>query len=444
MASLLRSFDNVRRSRPVIDEENLGVNCFVMAMSAYARRILQYADELLHVDSVKYDGFGTVMANATKQTFDLQSMADPFHRMFVTRYLFSIGACVVISAIIGFETISTSIVGPATLLLSNRVSADVPQTLNMLLGVVMGTMASATLFQFACWSGFHGGFLPIFAFLFWAGSLYVYYNGGKKLGFLGMYSAAFASKSFVQNCNAEKHDMGVENYVSGVIVAVLITALAEEMISLDRPSRLATKTYAQIIDNLRKFLDALWQGKDTHKYVDEIPGQIAMAQTFSDGARNEPRFWRNEWKGDMFDNLLTMTHKLLRNLHAIQKAAEGTDGIVDNLFASVSEYPEFDLVRKDMTTSLDLLGDLSEQLLEHDSGVPKSLEHMQVKTGLAILEDMPALIDKAAASQKFPDSSSLETTCEDDEICQVSVVLLMCSSTVENIAAMIELLTTNA
>merc|ERR1719281_2164502 len=126
-------------------------------------------------------------------------------------------------------------------------------------------MASATLYKFACFFGYDGAILPTFAFLFWAGSLYVYYNGGSKLGFLGMYSAAFASKSFVQRCGAT-NDMGVETYVSGVIVAVLFTAVAEEYISLDRPSRLATKTYSEIVDNLRKFLDALWQGKDTTEY----------------------------------------------------------------------------------------------------------------------------------------------------------------------------------
>merc|ERR1719331_394387 len=157
-----------------------------------------------------------------------------------------------------------------------------------------------------------------------------------------------------------------------------------------------------------------WLGNDTKHIVEAIPGQIALAQTFSDGARNEPRFWRNEWKGDMFDDLLAMTSKLMRNIHAIQKAAEGSDGVTDDIFAAVSEYPEFEMVRKDMLSALDLLSDLSEQLLEHESGVPKSLENMQIKTGLAILEDMPALIEKAAASRKFPDSATLENSCEDD------------------------------
>merc|ERR1719486_406613 len=117
----------------------------------------------------------------------------------------------------------------------------------------------------------------------------------------------------------------------------------------------------------------------------------------------------------------------MRSIHAIQKAAEGTDGQVDDIFEAISEYSEFEMVRKDMISALDLLSDLSEQLLEHEAGVPKSLEHMQIKTGLAILEDMPALIQKAAASQKFPDSTTLEKTCEDDILCQLSVVLLMCS-----------------
>lgn len=443
LAYLLRTFDTVRRQAAVIDENNLGLNSFVLAMSAYARKVLEYAEQLLDVDSIHYDGFLTVMVNATKATFDPTAFSDPFHRMYVSRYFFSIGSCIIISAIIGFDSAGTSIVGPATLLISNRVSADIPQTLNMLLGVVMGTMASATLYQFACFFGYDGALLPMFAFLFWAGSLYVYYNGGKKLGFLGMYSAAFASKSFVQNCGAN-HDMGVENYVSGVIVAVLFTAVAEEWISLDRPSKLATKTYAEIINNLRSFLDALWQGKDTTQYFNAIPGQIAMAQTFSDGARNEPRFWRNEWKGDMFDELLTKTSTLMRSIDAIQKAAGGTDHVPDDIFEMVSGFPEFEAVRKDMISALDLLSDLSEQLLEHESGVPKSLEHMQIKTGLAVLEDMPMLIEKAASSRKFPDKATLENTCEDDVLVQLSVVLLMCSSTVENIAGMIELLTTNA
>lgn len=443
VASLLKTFDTVRRTGPVIDQGSLGLNSYVMAMSAYARRVLEYAEELLDVESIQYEGFLSTLLSATKATFDVSAMLDPFHRMYVSRYFFSIGICIIVSAVIGFDSIGTSIVGPATLLISNRVSADIPSTLNMLLGVVMGTMASATLYQFACAIGFDGALLPLFAFIFWAGSLYVYYNGGKKLGFLGMYSAAFASKSFVQKCGAS-HGMGVETYVSGVIVAVLFTAVAEEYISLDRPSKLATKTYSEIIDNLRKFLDALWAGRDTSPFVNAIPGQIDMAQTFSDGARNEPRFWRNEWKGDMFDSLLLKTSKLMRSIHAIQKAAEGSDGVTDDIFAAVSEYPEFEMVRKDMISALDLLSDLSEQLLEHESGVPKSLEHMQVKTGLAILEDMPALIEKAAKSRKFPDSSTLEDSCEDDILVQLSVVLLMCSSTVENIAGMIELLTTNA
>jgi hypothetical protein len=449
VASLLKTFDTVRRTGAVIDQHTLGINSFVMAMSAYARRVLEYAEEVLDVESIQYEGFFSVLISATKATFDVGAISDPFHRMYVSRYFFSIGIAILISAFVGFDTVGTSIVGPATLLISNRVSADIPQTLNMLLGVVMGTMASATLYQFACHFGSDGNksfgqiLLPTVAFLFWAASLYIYYNGGKKLGFLGMYSAAFASKSFVQNCGVE-HSMGVETYVSGVIVAVLFTAVAEEWISLDRPSKLATKTYSEIVDNLRKFLDALWQGQDTTQYFNAIPGQIDMAQTFSDGARNEPRFWRNQWKGDMFDSLLIKTSRLMRSIHAIQKAAEGSDGKPDNIFEAVSEYPEFEMVRKDMISALDLLSDLSEQLLEHESGVPKSLEHMQVKTGLAVLEDMPALIEKAAASRKFPDSATLENSCEDDILVQLSVVLLMCSSTVENIAGMIELLTTNA
>merc|ERR1719453_1940497 len=248
VASLLKTFDTVRRTGPVIDQHTLGLNSYVMAMSAYARRVLEYAEELLDVESIQYEGFLSTLLSATKATFDVSAMLDPFHRMYVFRYFFSIGICIIVSAVIGFDSIGTSIVGPATLLISNRVSADIPSTLNMLLGVVMGTMASATLYQFACFIGFKGAFLPVFAFLFWAGSLYVYYNGGKKLGFLGMYSAAFASKSFVQNCKTgtEPGEMGVESYVSGVIVAVLITATAEELISLDRPSKLATKTYGEI------------------------------------------------------------------------------------------------------------------------------------------------------------------------------------------------------
>jgi hypothetical protein len=210
VAALLKTFDKDRRDRPVIDEENLGVNSYVMAMSAYARRVLEYAEDLMSVETIHYDGFATVMWKATKRTFDFSAMQEPFHRMYVSRYFFSIGLCIVISAFIGFDHIGTSVVGPATLLISNRVSADIPQTLNMLLGVVMGTMASATLYQFACFLGAGGAALPVFAFLFWAASLYIYYNGGKKLGFLGMYSAAFASKSFVQNCKAgtEPGEMG--------------------------------------------------------------------------------------------------------------------------------------------------------------------------------------------------------------------------------------------
>merc|ERR1719443_2327765 len=57
VASLLKTFDTVRRTGPVIDEGSLGINSFVMAMSAYARRVLEYAEELLDVESIKYEGF---------------------------------------------------------------------------------------------------------------------------------------------------------------------------------------------------------------------------------------------------------------------------------------------------------------------------------------------------------------------------------------------------
>jgi hypothetical protein len=137
VASLLKTFDTVRRTGPVIDQGSLGLNSYVMAMSAYARRVLEYAEELLDVESIQYEGFLSTLLSATKATFDVSAMLDPFHRMYVSRYFFSIGICIIVSAVIGFDSIGTSIVGPATLLISNRVSADIPSTLNMLLGVVM-------------------------------------------------------------------------------------------------------------------------------------------------------------------------------------------------------------------------------------------------------------------------------------------------------------------
>ena len=110
--------------------------------------------------------------------------------------------------------------------------------------------------------------------------------------------------------------------------------------------------------------------------------------------------------------------------------------------------------------SPEVLRDLAQQLLSHEAGECEEIEQVRVKTGLRTLEHLPALIQEAGANEKFPealgpssriqgrsgvrrrtDETDLLITAEDDRLVQLSVVLLICSVTVENVAQAIQVLT---
>jgi hypothetical protein len=445
LTAMTQAFDGARRSYAVIDEDIFALNAFVFTLTAYARLVLAYAEKLENFD-VTVVSLPASMWNAVRETWSYDALfADGYHRMYTIRYSVSIIAAFLVTAALGYDG---SIVGPATLLISTRVSADVRATLNMLLGVTVGTMAAATIYGYTCMLGAEISHvvLPTIAFLFWLATLFVYYHSG-DLAFLGMYAAAFASKSFVQVCpehGGVAADMGVEKKVSGIIIAVLFTAVCEELISLDRPSRLAAKTFNEMMQLLNEGLEAMWQGKDCRPIYKKIPGSLALASNLNGAGKNEPRFSRNAYKGQMYDQLLSLLYDLQRDLETLSHAAEGSDpNTITDVFKEANKHAAFEAVRADMRETLIHLTDLSDQLLTHDGGIPASMDQLQVKTGLDQLEDIPALIKAINASgMKFPDT--LKDSCEDDVIVQLSVVLFMCKTAVKTLAEMIRVLTMNA
>merc|ERR1719321_1118113 len=117
--------------------------------------------------------------------------------------------------------------------------------------------------------------------------------------------------------------------------------------------------------NLQKALSAFLAGKDMAASLDPVAGLLDAGAGYSTQAAKEPRFWRNAWKGALYDELVGAAHQVRLDLLMLRFACQGSTGNTAEMFAKFHEVDSFMKVKKDLTTTLEDAHKLSVDLISH-------------------------------------------------------------------------------
>lgn len=198
VAELSQDFDTVRKTFDAsVHPELLGESFFVLSLCAYTRLVWEFTETL--VDEPPRGGFNLVgdVISCIKSTWDTTAMMDKYNLNFTIRYLLAIitGFCM---SKYFFNHVGTCAV-LCTLLINPRVGPDVKATLGVLLAVVVGSLAGAIVYNYACDTPYGNIILPFVAYIFWCCTLYPYISGSIYAG-TGIIAAALGAPRLVALC----------------------------------------------------------------------------------------------------------------------------------------------------------------------------------------------------------------------------------------------------
>jgi hypothetical protein len=179
-------------------------------------------------------------------------------------------------------------------------------TLGVILAVVVGSLTGAIAYNHACASPKYGNIiLPVCAFLFFLMTLYPYFSGSKYAG-VGITMAALGAPRFVALCPETLDPTGGAKALWGTLVAVVfaigLICMCESIFAIDRASNLAVNGLDDAFKHLQSAFSAFWSEKDISDAIAPVAGQMGLNASFNATADVEPRFWRNDWKVNLYED----------------------------------------------------------------------------------------------------------------------------------------------
>lgn len=436
------AFHGARRSfgKP-IHEELLQESFFCFTLSSYSRLVCEYGD-ILAENPPKGGTMTDAVVGGIKSTWSLSGMTERDHINMVIRS--TIGTTIAFLYSKYVMNNAAGCVVTATLLINTRSGPDINANLNVLLGVLTSVVAASIIFEYGCMTG-HGLYLiPSVSFLYVWATLYVYYNGGPMYSAIGMFLAAFGAMGLAKICpaNGTFNHAGIYMVIAPTLMGAIIMALTEFILATDRASNLSINTFNEALTAAQESITAIWRSEDMTPHIEVIPGKLSACSSYGNIATKENRLWRNDWKSEMYDQLLTMTANLRLDLITLDHALGGSDGTPDALFGKFSGSKSLEGVQKDLEATLEDVRELAFDMLSHETGHFNPCDKLDSTSNLDVLDDLPKLMVDINAVMKFPNKAG--DTLEDDELCQIAVVFVMLDSLIKRLAAMLQTMIRNS
>merc|ERR1719263_198922 len=149
-----------------------------------------------------------------------------------------------------------------------------------------------------------------------------------------------------------------------------------------------------------------------------VSGLLGEGATINGSAKIEPRFWRLDWKGGLYDELIAELGQLRLDILMICSVMAGPDGVPDKLFTRLQKSPAFQMIQDDLTHTLDDAHHISLKMLQHVRGHFLGLEDMKTTTHIDVLQDLPELLKfvQERSGLKYPSPAEVAqtSTLEDD------------------------------
>merc|ERR1719217_260645 len=443
VAELAEAFHTVRSTFDAsVHPELLGESFFVLTLSAYVRLVCDFTDTLVNDPPAGGGNLGGDIVNCIKSTWDTTAMFEKFNLNFTIRYVLAVitGFCV---SKYYFNHVGTCAV-LCTLLISKRIGPDMRATLNVILAVVVGSLTGAIVYEHSCASPYGNIILPICFFIFLLLTLYPYFSGSVYAG-VGLTMAALGAPRFVALCaELDKVAMAVGMWgtLVAVVFAIAIIVFYESICAIDRASNLAKDGLEKGFNDLQAAFTAFWSEKDISDAIAPVAGQMNQCTSFNATADIEPRFWREDWKKTLYEDVVDAISALRLDLLMLEFSMEGAGGSSGGLFETFASQPSWSKIRSDLDTTLAQAAKIAVALISHESGKCSALAGIDATDNIDELDDLPELIKDIGELVKLPESPP--ATMEEDEICKISAVLIMLSQTCAHTAQIIKMCLQNA
>merc|ERR1719201_2819173 len=305
--------------------------------------------------------------------------------------------------------------------------------------VVVGSLTGAIVYEHSCASPYGNIILPVCFFIFLLLTLYPYFSGSVYAG-VGHTMAALGAPRFVALCmELDKVAMAVGMWgtLVAVVFAICIIVFYESICAIDRASNLAKDGLEQGFKDLQTAFSAFWSEKDISDAIAPVAGQMNACISFNTTADIEPRFWREDWKKTLYEDVVDQIRALRLDLLMLEFSMEGAGGSAGGLFDKFASQPSWSKIRSDLDTTLAQAAKIAVALISHESGKCTALAGIDATDNIDELDDLPELIKDIAELVKLPESAP--ATMEEDEICKISAVLVMLSQTCAHTAGIIKM-----
>jgi hypothetical protein len=432
---LSRAYDGVRRRQgAVISEDLLGESFFVLTLSAYARIVVEFADLVISAPAPRQqNSIVDVLMQNIKSTFDMDAMNHEYNMNFTLRYFFSILFAFCYCVYVADWNPTCVIV--SSVLISFNVGTDILGMVNTLSAVILAGVLPPIVLNLTCrtshYFGITGYLLPWVASVYWLGCLYPVYSKS-QFALLGILAAALGAFSLVGLC--ANVDITKEVSADGAKIvhmafAVIINALCEVVMTglyKHKACALAVERLDFAFECMQQALVKFLQEEDISDALAPVGGALDAGINFNKNACIEPRFWRIDWKGEFYVTLVNLLRRLRLDFLMLQAGGASGSRESGSVLALVDRQPEWSNVKDDLYRTLADGRKLSRELLEHELGRFDGLKNLSSMTDVDLLEDLPALLRALANALQFPKATP--ATMEEDEICKISVVLVMLQS----------------
>merc|ERR1719191_174520 len=433
--ALARDFDVTRRNfRTPINSELLGESFFVFTLSAYARLVWEYTEMLIQ-GPPHSDGIFADIMTGVKATWS--GLLDPDNLFFTLKHFVALSFCWFYGIYV--QNFAGTCVITAVFLMNKLSCPDVQGLLNAMNAVILSAVVGSLVFEWSCESGHGMWVMPFLTLAIWLGGLFGVYSGS-RFATACIFIVALIPFKLIVACPPEGSNLtggaaGVYDGMIGFVLAILFVAGFQYMLAKDRASNLALASLSSAFSGMKLALNNFWVKADMKGPLSSVGGDLATGAACSASAAIEPRFFRYAWNHRLYMDVVASLQILRLDLLMLWHALAGKKGEPENVFARFSNTPEFQRVCEDLTSTFDDSAMICTNMLAHTGGILSGLQDLKTKTGIDSLEALPSLIDSInKGGIDFP--RVVGETMEDDDICQISAILLMLDNIVKHVAIM--------
>eukprot|EP00929_Paragymnodinium_shiwhaense_P010922 TRINITY_DN115_c0_g1_i1.p1 TRINITY_DN115_c0_g1~~TRINITY_DN115_c0_g1_i1.p1 ORF type:complete len:846 (-),score=258.84 TRINITY_DN115_c0_g1_i1:110-2647(-) len=406
---------------------------FVFCLTAFGRLVVEYADTLID-SSPKGQPLSQTLAES------MRAILKPplaYHSRVVSRYWLSLLTCFVFA--VAIDGYSPSCAITAVFLINTRVGPDVMAMINGLLSVVVGIVMNTLMYSFSCKYG-NTTVLMVVSVFYWFSTIFVAY-GGSSLAGIGLIMAALAPFAILKRCMALTPEgeaaaaVGLWGGIRALLIAVVVTVIWEILHIPGSFTRMACDSMEHAFEGVEKAFKGLFDGEDVSGTLDEVGGFLGDAETYNAAAIMEPRLWKTKWKKEYLLETTGTLNKVKLDVLVMRLALKtkdaATDTVIKKYFSKVAAAGK---MRADLETTLADAKKLALEVLRWECG-----EFTVLQKGLTTMEGLDTLEDMDDAIAGFNkviscDPSKAPDSMEEDELCQLSIILVMLEYIIAHIA----------